>query len=109
MNNTKSIDTGCRKIFSHYKYEHQKRKLWEEMGELIEALTASQYSTRSGVFENVVEEIADVLVMVRQFQLHFSISDEHIQRIMGEKVERTLERMKADPVSNLKEVKTNWK
>ena len=91
---TNTIDTGCKKIFSHYKYEHQKRKMWEEMGELLEALTAVQYTAKGRVFENVVEEIADVLVMVRQFQLHFSISYEHIQRIMKAKVERTLERMK---------------
>lgn len=102
MTNSKSIDTGCKKIFSHYKFEHQKLKLWEEMGELIEALTASQYSTRSGVFENVVEEIADVQVMLRQFQLHFSISDERIHALMEQKIKRTIDRMNKQPETALK-------
>lgn len=109
MNTAKSIDTGCRKIFQHYKFEHQKRKLWEEMGELLEALSAVQHSQSPRDFDNVVEELADVHVLLRQFQLHFSIGDENIQRIMKAKVERTIERMKNDVATNLKDVTTDWK
>jgi NTP pyrophosphatase (non-canonical NTP hydrolase) len=87
------IDTGCKQIFQHYKFENQKRKLWEEMGELIEALTVAQYTTRNHAFEHVVEEIADVMVVVRQFQLHYAISDDHIAAQMEAKIKRTIEKM----------------
>lgn len=109
MGKQQTIDAGCRKIFSHYKYENQKRKLWEEFGELLSALTTIQHTTKGRAFENVAEEIADVMVMVRQFQLHFAISDEHIKKVMQAKVERTIERMNNDVTANLKDVSTNWK
>lgn len=92
----KKIDEGCLKIIRHYGLQHQKRKLAEEFVELIEAITACQFSKRGGLFENMVEEIADVSVVLRQVQKHFSISDEKVEEIMLQKIQRTIERMDTD-------------
>ena len=49
--------TGCKIIFSHYGEEHQKKQLIQELGELIIAITKDD-------LENVIEEMADVEVML---------------------------------------------
>ena len=42
---------------------------------------------------HIKEEIADVMVMLRQFQLYFDISDDEIKEIMNSKIERQLKRI----------------
>ncbi len=51
----------------HYGAEHQKKKAIEEMGELITALSREQDGRATP--EEVITEIADVQIMVRQLAL----------------------------------------
>lgn len=43
--------------------------------------------------ENIKEEIADVMVMLKQFQLYYNISTEEIRGVMKNKIARQLERI----------------
>ena len=88
-------------IINHYEINHQQRKLEEEVFELQEALI--EYTcdfendfyeqVEQGHKEHITEEIADVMVLLRQFQCLFEIKDEDIHRIMQKKVNRQIERI----------------
>lgn len=43
---------------------------------------------------NIAEEIADIIVMLKQFQYFYNIKDEQIEKIMNYKVNRELERIR---------------
>ena len=45
------------------------------------------------VLELGLEEIADVMVMLKQFQLYFNISSDEIKEVMKSKVARQVERI----------------
>ena len=55
----------------HYGAEHQKRKAVEEMGELITALSREQDGRATP--EQVITEIADVHLMVRQLMVIYGV------------------------------------
>lgn len=55
----------------HYGAEHQKKKAIEEMGELITAISREQDSRATT--EQVITEIADVQIMMRQLALIYGI------------------------------------
>ena len=46
--------------------------------------------------EHVIEEIADVMVMLKQIQLNYNIKTDDIKEVMKFKIERQLERIKED-------------
>ena len=58
----------------------------EEMGELIQQL--SKNLREEGKHEDLIEEMADVLLMLRTVQLAEDISDEEIQLIIDGKTRR---------------------
>ena len=51
---------------------------------------------------HIAEEIADVLVMLKQFQYSFGFKDEKINEIVDYKVKRQLERIKEEKKGNKK-------
>lgn len=55
----------------HYGPEHQKRKAVEEMGELITALSREQDGRATP--EQVITEIADVHLMIRQLMIIYGL------------------------------------
>ena len=55
----------------HYGAEHQKKKAIEEMGELITAISREQDGRATT--EQVITEIADVQIMMRQLALIYGI------------------------------------
>lgn len=57
----------------HYGPEHQKRKAIEEMGELITALEREQDGRVTP--KEIITEIADVLLTVRQLMVIYGIPD----------------------------------
>ena len=46
--------------------------------------------------DNIMEEIADVQLMLNQFKRHYDISDEIIKVIMNKKADRQLKRIKEE-------------
>ena len=74
-------------IFNTYGKSHQVSKLLEEVGEFIETVINDDK-------ENMVQEMADCTVMLKQFQYYYGITDEEIIKVMKEKIDRQLERIK---------------
>ena len=74
-------------IFNTYGKSHQVSKLLEEVGEFIETVINDDK-------ENMVQEMADCMVMLKQFQYYYGITDEEILKVMKEKIDRQLERIK---------------
>lgn len=91
------------KIIQHYGVNAQQRQLAEEAFELQEAITkAEDVYEKTVLFKeylsnlktNIAEEIADVAVMLKQFQYYYGIENEFIIALMRGKVNRQLERIK---------------
>ncbi|MDY3777473.1 MAG: MazG nucleotide pyrophosphohydrolase domain-containing protein [Candidatus Onthovivens sp.] len=74
-------------IFNTYGKSHQVSKLLEEVGEFIETVINEDK-------ENMVQEMADCMVMLKQFQYYYGITDEEIINNMQFKIKRQLERIK---------------
>lgn len=74
------------RIADHFGLESQKLKTVEECSELIQAIENED-------FENIVEEIADVLIMVRQLIYLYDIK-ENVNEMIKIKIQRTLNRYK---------------
>lgn len=91
------------KIINHYGVKHQQRKIAEEEFELNEAITQREYPAIAkdkkpyvlAEFEksHIIEEIADVTVLLRQFQYYYGIEDSQIESVLKYKVERQLKRI----------------
>ena len=83
----------CRNIFDYYGINSQKNQLIQELGELIVAITKDN-------LENIIEEMADVQVMLDQFRLSKPDWRSQIDSIKQVKVRRQIERMSNDYKSN---------
>lgn len=79
------------RIASFYGGRRQQIKAMEELAELIQAL--AKYSIGQPK-DDIVEEIADVEIMLEQLKFLLSISDEEIDTMKKYKIRRTLRGMK---------------
>lgn len=83
----------ARQILQYYGLRHQKAKTIEELGELIVALQKDLLSGKDGLSQDVLEEIADVHIMIAQL-----LDDEGdrttVSLIVGKKLKRQLRRIK---------------
>ena len=108
------MNEKLRKIINHYGMDKQLKYFQSAVFELNEAIIKRR---NTGVIESIAigitnivapllniknvdyskehikEEIADVMVLLKQFQLYYDISTEEIKSIMKDKVDRQLERM----------------
>lgn len=88
------------KIINHYGIMKQLKYIHSEYFELDEAIIdycKDEFNYYDCVEKNhqehIAEEIADVLVMLKQFQYYFDIEDKKIKQIMNKKIARQLERI----------------
>ena len=91
-------------IISFYGIDKQLKYIHSEYFELDEAiLDAEKFKPKSFTQLNInlqeytnhiAEELADVMCMLKQFQYYYGISDKEIEKIIKEKVDRQLERIK---------------
>ena len=88
VENTKLIE-----IADHYGIEKQLHQLAEECSEL--AVEAS-HSARKGVTVKIIEEMADVLLMIEQVVYLANIAIEDIDECIKFKIDRQLERIKEE-------------
>lgn len=92
------------KIIRKYGVNNQQRKLAEEIFELNEAITTREtiwnYDTEvqdiTPFEENIAEELADCMVLLSQFKEYYHIDGNDILRIMNEKIDRQLDRIKEE-------------
>lgn len=86
------------KIINHYGINKQLKYIHTEYFELDEAIM--DYITRDENMykdrEHIAEEIADVMVMLKQFQYYYGIDNKEIEAIMRSKVERQLKRIEQE-------------
>lgn len=85
------------KIINHYGINKQLKYIHSEYFELDEAImnyewAESEYGRCKN--DNIAGEIADCLVMLKQFQYYYGIEDKQIEDIMNFKIDRQLERIK---------------
>lgn len=85
-----------RKALDKFGIEHQTLMLCEECGELIQV---SNKALRYGIEnerDGLIEEMADVLVMIEQLRLFYDINWLEINDIFMQKVDRLERRLKDD-------------
>lgn len=79
------------KIYSHYGYKNQLKKLSEEVYEFIEAML--EYETGTGDIEHVIEELGDVEFILYQFREANEINTSEIRDVWRYKSKRQLTRI----------------
>ena len=98
---------SIRKIADYYGFDEQSRQLAEECAELIVAVNKAYRlqkinicpffdevaMERKNAFNDVIEEIADVTIMLEQIKCLLQISDTDINKIIEQKLNRQLERI----------------
>ncbi|MBR4672065.1 MAG: hypothetical protein IKO78_02545 [Bacilli bacterium] len=87
-------------IINHYGIEHQQRKLEEEVFELQQAITKfentdfGKWEDKKYIFtKDIIEELADVEVLLNQIQNYYQIDGQKIIDVMQFKVDRQLGRI----------------
>lgn len=87
-------------IINHYGINKQLKYIHSEYFELDEAIIEFEYDEYDYYSEveeshkkHVAEEISDIMVMLKQFQYYYGISDEEIENIMNYKIDRQLKRI----------------
>lgn len=115
------MNKQLRKIINHYGLDKQLKYFQSEVFELNEAIMNYKKDSLADFFgdtfrlvrncfssiynqpkekdprrEHVIEEIADVLVMLKQIQLYYNISTIDIHEIMQLKIKRQLQRIEEE-------------
>jgi NTP pyrophosphatase (non-canonical NTP hydrolase) len=85
------MNQNIKYIAKHYGFHHQLTKTVEECGEFIVAL--SKLANDEGSRADVVEEMADVMVMLQQMQYFLCIDLSELHKAIDVKVKRQIERM----------------
>lgn len=85
-------------IIQHYGVNAQQRQLAEEVFELQEAITAYENDYEGLNMGNdtnhIAEEIADVMILLHQFEVYYDIHPHDIIVNVDYKIKRQLERIK---------------
>lgn len=89
----KCDDLRIEHIATYYGFTTQANMLCEEAAEFMVALNKLRRNGGSA-YENVKEEVADVLIMARQLRILLGADD--IDRIVDEKLNRQLQRIKEE-------------
>ena len=80
------INKDLKYIADHYGLEHQLGKCKEELGELIEAINSLDERA-------IIEEVADVEIMISQIKYLRDIPDEQVDVVKKYKIQRQLQRI----------------
>ena len=81
-----SEEVTLRKVINKFGKEAQCRQVMEECAELIQAVNKNLRS--AGAKENLIEEMADVGIMLDQLRIMFEIKDTEINKIRCEKMKQ---------------------
>ena len=85
----------ARQVFNHYGMQHQKAKPIEELAELIVALQKDILEGKESHSRAVLEEIADVHIMLTQL-LDDESDKTTVSLIVDKKLKRQMRRIKAE-------------
>lgn len=81
-------------IIDYYGEDHQKDKALEEMVELQKEILKEKDG--KGDIRHIIEELADVNVVLQQIQLIYNIPDEKLEIEAQKKIERALDEMEGE-------------
>ena len=87
------------KIINNYGIDNQLKYIQSEYFELTEAIINHEWlESERGLTSTyfIAEELADVMVMLKQFQYYYGIEDSEIEKIMLEKIQRQLKRIESE-------------
>lgn len=77
-----------------YGKEAQSRQAMEECAELIQAINKClRYPNKEECKNNLVEEIADVEIMLHQLKVMFNVSDDEVFKVKIQKAKEEQERL----------------
>ena len=93
------IEGLARQILNHYGMIHQKSKTIEELAELIVALQKDILEGKESHSRAVLEEIADVHIMLMQMTADEE-DEEFVDKIIRQKLDRQLIRIEAEKDSS---------
>lgn len=104
MSENEEIKEDLLKIIEHYGLMKQLKYIHSEYFELDEAILDYEKSgwdfsddtcldIERDYINHITEELADIMVMLKQFQYYYRITDEQIENIMKTKIERQLNRI----------------
>lgn len=85
------MDEKLLQIFNHYGLKNQLKKLSEEVYELQEAILLDEGDYDS--LDHITEELADVYVLLSQFETKYEINQEKLIDMQAYKINRTLRRI----------------
>jgi hypothetical protein len=85
------MDKDLRNIAEHYGLRVQMRQLIEEMAELTQVICKAERYDLDTVREHLVEEVADVQVVLEQ--VIYLLGDNRIEQIRAEKIARQKRRI----------------
>jgi NTP pyrophosphatase (non-canonical NTP hydrolase) len=100
-----AISEELKKVADYYGYEEQSNQLIEECAELIQAINKYRRAGGKGqktdtrvelAFFNIIEEIADVEVMLDQIKYLLNISEDDILTVKELKAVRQRNRMQGE-------------
>ena len=98
----------ARYVLSHYGLKHQKAKTIEELGELIVALQKDLLAGKDGLSKEVIEEMADVHVMLLQLMMYNEPGSKYeseyfndVYKIMRYKLKRQQERIRSESINSV--------
>lgn len=91
------MEEQLKQIINHYGINKQLKYIHSEYFELDEAIIDHEsYGSCVKPKDHIAEEIADVMVMLKQFQYYYGIEDYWIEEIMKKKIERQLKRIEEE-------------
>lgn len=85
------MDKDLRNIAEHYGLRVQMRQLIEEMAELTQVICKSERYDLDTVREHLVEEVADVDIVLTQVK--YLLGDSEFDKIKNEKIKRQIQRI----------------
>lgn len=89
------IDSNVvKKSIEHYGADLQTVVCMEECAELIQAISKMKRGKDNR--NNLIEEVADVMICIEILKQVYGISDNEIQNYVCQKQNRSIERMKSD-------------
>lgn len=89
-----TVETVIQKAIDTYGYDLQKQVAIEEMSELTKEICKDFRGKQNR--ENIIEEIADVQIMLYQLMAMYNISDTELSITLGLKITRLDERLKGE-------------
>ena len=89
------MEANLKKIANHYGFSNQLQMLVEEMAELTQAICKykrfENAKERVDIFENLVEEVADVEIVLSQIKM--LVGEKAVNKKVEEKIARQLKRI----------------